>query len=90
MAISFNSIFWYHYISVIRLRSYMAYYKCIIKDSMDKWLTENRVYEGEPLIPPLTENESWIYLFSVDDGFPCYIRTKQLQRVFDIEDRLGV
>lgn len=35
-------------------------YKCVVKDSMDTWLTEGKLYNGEPVIPPLTPNENWV------------------------------
>ena len=58
-------------------------YKCIVRDSLDLWLTESKTYDGEPVIPPLTPNEAWIKLYSGDDGHPVYVRAKQMQRVFD-------
>ncbi len=65
-------------------------YKCIIRDSLDLWLTEGKVYTGEPVIPPLTKEDSWIKIFVADDGFPVFVRTTQMQRVFDEPDELGV
>lgn len=65
-------------------------YKCIIRDSFDLWLTEGKAYEGEPVIPPLTKEDSWIKVFVADDGFSAFVRAKQMQRVFDKPDSLGV
>lgn len=65
-------------------------YKCIIKDSLDLWLAEGRIYEREPVIPPLTKDESWIKIYSADDGYPTYVRAFQMQRVFDKPDDLTV
>jgi len=49
-------------------------YKCIIKDSLDLWLTEGMIYEGEPMIPSPIENESCIKIFKADDGHPAFVR----------------
>ena len=65
-------------------------YKCIIRDSLDLWLTEGNVYEGEPVIPPLTKDENWIKIFVADDGHPAFVRLIQLERVFNVPDNLSV
>lgn len=65
-------------------------YKCIKKNEFDLWLTEGKVYTGEPVIPPLTKEDSWIKVFVADDGFPAFVRATQMQRVFDRLDELGV
>lgn len=65
-------------------------YKCIIRDTLDLWLTEGKVYNGEPVIPPLTKEDSWIKVFVADDGLPAFVRAKQMQRVFDGSDDLNV
>ena len=66
------------------------YYKCLVKDGFEIWLTEGKVYRGEPVIPPLTKEDSWIKVFVADDGFPAFVRATQMQRVFDKPDILGV
>ena len=65
-------------------------YKCIIKDSLDIWLTEGKVYEAEPMIPPLTEEHSWLVIKKADDGYVAYVRSNQMQRVFSEPDDLNV
>lgn len=65
-------------------------YKCVVRDSMDVWLTEGNIYVGEPAIPPVTDNEAWIKLYAADDGFPCFVRAKQMERIFSNGDSLEV
>lgn len=65
-------------------------YKCVVKDTLDLWLTEGMVYDGEPVIPPLTPNENWIKIKEADDGYPAFVRAIQMQRVFDKLDDLSV
>lgn len=67
-------------------------YKCVVKDSMDVWLTEGKVYDvhPEPVIPPIVEGESWLKIFKADDGHPAFVRAKQMQRVFDEPDDMKV
>jgi len=65
-------------------------YRLIVRDSLDLWLTEGKVYTGEPVIPPLTKEDNWIKVFVADDGFPAFVRATQMQQVFDKPDGLGV
>lgn len=65
-------------------------YRCVIRDSLDLWLTEGKVYDGESVIPPLTPNENWIKIKEADDGYPAFVRAIQMQRVFDKSDDLSV
>ena len=65
-------------------------YKCVVKDSMDTWLTEGKLYNGEPVIPPLTPDENWVRIKEADDGYPAFVRAKQLQRVFDKPEEMNV
>ena len=62
----------------------------MVRDSLDLWLTEGKAYDGELVIPPLTKDENWIKIFVADDGFPAFVRAKQMQRIFDKPDELGV
>ncbi len=48
------------------------------------------IYEGEPIIPSPIENESCIKIFKADDGHPAFVRSFQMQRVFDKPDDLPV
>lgn len=65
-------------------------YKCVVKDTLDLWLTEGKVYDGEPVIPPLTQTENWIKIKKANDGYPAFVRAIQMQRVFDKPDEVGV
>lgn len=65
-------------------------YRCVIRDSLDLWITEGKVYDGEPVIPPLTKNENWIKIKEADDGYPAFVRAYQMQRVFDNSDEMSV
>lgn len=65
-------------------------YECIIRDNLDLWLTEGNIYDGEPVIPSPLGNESVIKIMKADDGYPAFVRTTQMRRVFDKPDELGV
>lgn len=65
-------------------------YKCVVKDTLDLWLTEGKVYDGEPVVPPLIANENWIKIKEADDGYPAFVRATQIQRVFDKPDEMSV
>ncbi len=49
-----------------------------------------KIYDGELMIQPLYERESWLIIEKADDGYKAFVRSNQFERVFDKPDILGV
>lgn len=68
----------------------MNRYKCVIKDQYDLWLTKDKIYYGEQMIPPLFPNEAWLEIVA-DDGKKAFVRAMQFVQISSREeDILGV
>lgn len=66
-------------------------FKCTTKDTMDLWLTEGEIYDGEiPVSPRDFSGGTWVYIYKVDDGYPAYVRKSQFIIWRNISDDLSV
>ena len=53
-------------------------YKCMVRDSMDLWLTEGKVYEAETVVSPKEfSGGRYIFIVKADDGYPAYAHANQ-------------